>query len=254
MANPENIPCVNKALSPRTATDLAAIKFFVTPLHQCSYLPRKDAITLFADPKAELDQGLYSELSELGFRRSGNYLYRPHCRQCNACIPVRIPVQAFKMSRKHKRILQRNSDLQILQVPAEFKDEHYDLYADYISNKHRDGDMYPPSPEQYASFLLSDWGNTVFYEYRLPDNELLAVAVCDVMTNGLSAVYTFYSAKHAQRSLGVLAVLEQIRECIRLGLPALYLGYWIKECQKMSYKTEYRPLEMYINNHWLMVD
>lgn len=235
-------------------TDLAAIKFFVTPLHQCSYLPRKDAITLFADPKANLDHDLYSELSELGFRRSGNYLYRPHCRTCSACIPVRIPVSRFTPSRKHKRILQRNADLQIRRVEAAFNEEHYQLYARYITCKHRDGDMYPPSPEQYASFLLNDWGDTAFYEFRLPDNELIAVAVCDIMKNGLSAVYTFYSAEQAQRSLGVLAVLWQIDECKKLELPALYLGYWIKDCQKMSYKTEYRPLQMYINNHWLTVD
>ncbi len=235
-------------------TDLAAIKFFVTPLHQCSYLPRKDAITLFADPKANLNHNLYSELSELGFRRSGNYLYRPHCRQCCACIPVRIPADRFELSRKHKRILQRNSDLQVRCVPAEYCDEHYQLYAEYIANKHRDGDMYPPSPEQYASFLLSDWGNTAFFEFRLPDGELIAVAVCDVMKNGLSAVYTFYSIHHARRSLGVMAVLWQIEECKRRELPALYLGYWIKDCQKMSYKTEYRPLEMYVNNHWVTVN
>jgi len=235
-------------------TDLAAIKFFVTPLHQCSYLPRKDAITLFADPKANLNHNLYSELSELGFRRSGNYLYRPHCRQCCACIPVRIPADRFELSRKHKRILQKNADLKIERVHAEYQEEHYQLYAEYISSKHRDGDMYPPSPEQYASFLLSDWGNTAFYEFRLPDGELIAVAVCDVMKNGLSAVYTFYSVAHAQRSLGVMAVLWQIEECKRLELPALYLGYWIKDCQKMSYKTEYRPLEMYVNNHWVVVN
>ncbi|MDY6921802.1 MAG: arginyltransferase [Pseudomonadota bacterium] len=234
-------------------TDLAAVKFFVTPLHQCSYLPRNDAITLFADPKANLDRNLYSELSEVGFRRSGNYLYRPHCRQCSACIPVRIPVHRYRMSRKHRRIWNRNRDLSITRVTAEFNDEHYELYARYIEAKHKDGDMYPPTPEQYESFLLSDWGNTCFYEFRDPDHVLLAVAVTDIMGNGLSAVYTFYATEHAKRSLGVMAVLWQIEQCRELELPALYLGYWIKDCQKMKYKTEYRPLEMYVNNHWVSV-
>ncbi len=230
-------------------TDLASVKFFVTPLHKCSYLPRQDAITLFADPKASLDHDLYSELSELGFRRSGNYLYRPHCKQCSACIPVRIPVDRFEPSRKQRRVLKYNKDLQINEVPATYNEEHYRLYEKYITAKHADGDMFPPSPEQYESFLLSDWGNTLFYEFRAND-QLLAVAVSDLMDNGISAVYTFYDLDHPKRSLGVMAVLWQIERAKALGLPDVYLGYWIKECSKMSYKTEYKPLEMYINNQW----
>lgn len=231
-------------------TDLSAIKFFVTPLHKCSYLPRQDAITLFADPKVVVNHKLYSELSELGFRRSGNYLYRPHCKHCCACIPVRVPVAKFELSRKQKRVLKKNQDLSVNRVPAHFGAEHYQLYERYISIKHRDGDMFPPSAEQFSSFLLSDWGNTFFYEFRLA-GELVAVAVCDEMQNGLSAVYTFYAPDASERSLGVFAVLWQIEEARNRLLPALYLGYWIKECQKMNYKTEYRPLEMYINNQWI---
>lgn len=233
-------------------TDLSAVKFFVTPLHKCSYLPRQDAITLFADPKANLDRDLYSDLSELGFRRSGNYLYRPHCKQCSACIPVRIPVNEFRPSKKQRRVLNRNKDLTITQLPALYRDEHYELYSKYISTKHADGDMYPPSPDQYESFLFSDWGNTVFYEFRCK-GKLLAVAVSDIMINGISAVYTFYDVDETKRSLGVMGVLHQIEEAKRLNLPAVYLGYWIKECQKMNYKTEYRPLEMFVNNHWVNV-
>ncbi|MDX1695829.1 MAG: arginyltransferase [Ketobacteraceae bacterium] len=233
-------------------TDLSAVKFFVTPLHKCSYLPRQDAITLFADPKANLDRDLYSDLSELGFRRSGNYLYRPHCKQCSACIPVRIPSHEFQPSRKQRRVLRRNSDLTVRQMPAAYHDEHYELYAQYITHKHADGDMYPPTPEQYESFLLSEWGNTVFYEFR-HQGRLLAVAVSDLMVNGISAVYTYYDVNETKRSLGVLGVLHQIEEAKRLNLPAVYLGYWIKECQKMNYKTEYRPLEMFVNNHWVKV-
>ncbi len=234
-------------------TDLSAVKFFVTPLHKCSYLPRQDAITLFADPKVDLDRGLYSDLSELGFRRSGNYLYRPHCKQCSACIPVRIPVDEFKPSRKQRRVLRKNADLTIKKLPAVYNEEHYQLYAKYISQKHSDGDMYPPSPDQYESFLLSEWGNTFFYEFRHQD-KLLAVAVCDIMINGLSAVYTFYDPEETRRSLGIMGVLWQIQEARAMGLKAVYLGYWIKECQKMSYKTEYRPIEMFINNSWVIIE
>lgn len=234
-------------------TDLSAIKFFVTPLHKCSYLPRQDAVTLFADPKVSVNHSLYSELSELGFRRSGNYLYRPHCKHCCACIPVRVPVHKFAPSRKQKRVLKRNQDLDVQRVPAHFNPEHYQLYERYISAKHRDGDMFPPSADQFSSFLLSDWGNTFFYEFRL-QGELMAVAVCDEMQNGLSAVYTFYAPEACERSLGVHAILWQIQESLARGLPALYLGYWIKECQKMNYKTEYKPLEMFLNNQWISFD
>ncbi len=235
-------------------TDLAAVKFFITPLHKCSYLPRQDAITLFADPKAEVNQNLYSDLSEMGFRRSGNYLYRPHCRQCAACIPVRIPCNAFSPSRKQKRVIKKNADLNITAVDPVYSDEHYQLYQNYIEQKHRDGDMYPPSPEQYASFLLSDWGNTVFFEFRDGNNQLLAVSVCDILENGISAVYTFYDISQPKRSLGVMAVLWQIEEAKNRDLPSVYLGYWIKECQKMSYKTDYRPLEMLIDDHWVQTN
>ena len=234
-------------------TNLAAIKFFVTPVHQCSYLPRNDATTLFADPKASFDHNLYSELSEVGFRRSGNYLYRPHCKDCNACIPVRIPVEQFQLSKRQRRIWNKNSDLEVTQLPARNSDEHYQLYAQYINHKHLDGDMFPPTPEQYESFLLSEWGNTQFFEFRTRQGQLLAVAVTDLMSNGLSAVYTFYNTDPAaaKRSLGVFAVLWQIEQCRQMGLPALYLGYWIKNCQKMQYKSDYRPLEIYTGSEWI---
>jgi len=235
-------------------TDLAAVKFFITPLHKCSYLPRQDAITLFADPKAEVNQSLYSDLSEMGFRRSGNYLYRPHCRQCSACIPVRIPCDAFSPSRKQRRVIKKNTDLKITAVAPVYSDEHYLLYQSYIEQKHKDGDMYPPSPEQYASFLLSDWGDTVFFEFRDVDNQLLAVSVCDILENGISAVYTFYDVTQPKRSLGVMAVLWLIEEAKNRSLSSVYLGYWIKECQKMNYKTDYRPLEMLIDDHWIQTN
>lgn len=229
--------------------DLATIKFFVTPTHKCSYLPREDATTLFADPKVVAQRGTYSELSELGFRRSGNYLYRPHCKRCDACIAVRIPANHFSQNKRHRRIWRKNQDLEISQVASTYTKEHYEMYARYICHKHSDGDMYPPSINQYESFLLSDWGTTQFIEFR-KDGQLIAVAVTDIISSGLSAVYTFYEPEFHQRSLGVLAVLWQIEEVKRLKLPALYLGYWIKECDKMRYKEEFSPLEMFVDNRW----
>jgi arginyl-tRNA--protein-N-Asp/Glu arginylyltransferase len=132
-----------------------------------------------------------------------------------------------------------------------FREEHYALYERYINARHADGDMYPPSVEQYASFLTSDWSKTSFIEFRLHE-KLLAVAVCDELEGGLSAVYTFYDPDYEKRSLGTYAVLWQIEESRRRQLPSLYLGYWIRDCQKMSYKIAFRPIELLINGEWLV--
>jgi arginine-tRNA-protein transferase len=110
--------------------------------------------------------------------------------------------------------------------------------------------MYPPSVEQYGSFLTSDWSDTCFYEFR-KGGRLLAIAVCDLLENGLSAVYTFFDPDEARRSLGTYAILWQIEETKRRALSSLYLGYWIKNCQKMGYKIAFRPIELLINNEWL---
>ncbi len=231
-------------------TAASGLKFFSTTSHPCSYLPGEQAITLFADPKSRMSRAMYTELSDLGFRRSGNYVYRPHCEGCQACVPVRLPVARFHPNRQQSRIWKKNQDIEVTTVASDFQDEHYRLYASYINARHSDGDMYPPSVEQYCSFLTAEWGDTQFYEFRL-QGRLIAVAVCDRLDNGLSAVYTFYDPQEDRRSLGSYAILWQIEECRRLGLPSLYLGYWIKNSQKMNYKIAYRPIELLINNEWL---
>jgi arginyl-tRNA--protein-N-Asp/Glu arginylyltransferase len=209
------------------------------------------AVTLFADPKTSMDRRLYSELSDLGFRRSGNYVYRPHCGSCQACVAIRIPVERFTPNRQQLRVWKKNQDINVQWCDARFREEHYALYERYINARHADGDMYPPSVEQYASFLTSDWSKTSFIEFRLHE-KLLAVAVCDELEGGLSAVYTFYDPEYEKRSLGTYAVLWQIEESRRRQLPSLYLGYWIRDCQKMSYKIAFRPIELLINGEWLV--
>lgn len=230
-------------------TDLSHLRFFKTPPHNCSYLPQQQASTLFVDPEQALDSRLYSSLSQLGFRRSGSYLYRPHCDACQACIPVRVPVQQFQWRRRHRRVLKHNAALRVELHPARYREDLYQLYARYIEARHRDGDMYPPSPEQFSSFLTSPWSDTRFYCFY-DQQQLLAVAVVDHLKDGLSAVYTFYDPEQEARSLGMLAVLWQITRCQREHLPYLYLGYWIRDCQKMSYKTDYRPLEQFVDQRW----
>lgn len=226
------------------------LKQFATAPHACSYLPDQEAGTLFIDPEAAIDASTYTYLSELGYRRSGRYLYKPDCQSCQACISIRIPVKNYVFSRNDKRLLKRNSDLVSFAVEHLNHDEFYSLYADYISLRHSDGDMYPPSLEQFTSFLNNGFDTT---EYRVfcEGEKLKAVAVIDHLDHGLSAVYTFYDANDDKRSLGTYAILWQIQQAQNMGLDYLYLGYWVKNCQKMNYKTRFRPAEVLINRRWL---
>lgn len=233
--------------------DVSSLKLYATHEHPCSYLRNKMATTVFIDPDAEINKKSYSELSDFGFRRSGKHIYRPHCRLCQACVPVRIPVASLRQSRSHKRCLKRNSDAELRIVPTIQTDEHYALYERYIVGRHSDGDMYPPSRDQFHDFLSSEWGTTRYLEWRT-DGKLLAVAVTDELEQGLSAIYTFYDPDQDDRSLGTFAILQQTEMARRLNLPYVYLGYWIKECEKMRYKTRFKPLQMYVNNHWLTFD
>lgn len=233
-------------------TELARLKFYATQPHPCSYLPEEQATTLFLDPSQPMDVQVYAELSEMGFRRSGDHLYRPHCQRCTACVPARIPADQFIPSRQQKRILKRNSQIQVQAVRPAFNEEYYDLYVRYIEQRHADGDMYPPTRDQFSTFLVRDLPFARFYEFRL-EGRLLAVAVTDLLPNGLSAVYTFYDPGEEKRSLGRFAILWQIGEAARLGLQAVYLGYWIKNCRKMSYKTQYRPIELFVNQRWVVL-
>jgi arginyl-tRNA--protein-N-Asp/Glu arginylyltransferase len=229
--------------------ELGSRQFYLTPSHPCSYLPQREAQTLFLDPRDTIDQSLYQALAEQGFRRSGSHLYRPHCQNCQACIPTRIPVAEFSPRRSQRRVLAKNHDLTLRIEPASFQQHYYDLYASYLHGRHQDGDMFPPSIDQFRSFLLSQWSDTQFLCTYL-DDELLAVAVTDQQPKGLSAIYTFFDPTYASRSLGVFSVLSQIEVCRSLDLPHLYLGYWIKDSPKMRYKTEYRPVELFVSGRW----
>ena len=226
------------------------LKLFSTAPHPCSYLENEEASTVFIDPDADIDTHTYTYLSEKGYRRSGRFLYRPDCLNCQACISIRIPVNQYKFSRSEKRILKKNADLEVYQVSSIFNDQYYQLYADYIFIRHSDGDMYPPSKDQYQSFLNNAYGNSQYFVFQEKD-EPKAVAVVDALDNAYSAVYTFYSPFEPQRSFGSLAVLWQIQRAKQLGLEYVYLGYWVKNCQKMNYKTRFRPAEVYINNRWI---
>lgn len=228
---------------------LSRIGFFTSPPHECGYLPERMAVTMFADPRIRLNNETYSWLSAHGFRRSGTHVYRPHCGQCTACIAVRVRTAEFSPQRRHRRTLAQNGDLVIHERRARFDPEHYALYVEYLHARHPDSQMDATNPGAYMSFLTAVWCDTSFYEFRLRD-ELLAVAVVDRLDDGLSSVYTFFSPRHPERSLGRYAVLKQIEWARSAGLPWVYLGYWIRECRKMSYKTEFGPLEYFRGGAW----
>ncbi|MCG3169957.1 MAG: Aspartate/glutamate leucyltransferase [Pseudomonadales bacterium] len=232
---------------------LANIRVFATYPHECSYLDGEVATTLFVDPATPIDTHIYSQLSSIGFRRSGPHLYRPHCGACNACIPARVPVDRFRPDRSQRRVLARNTDLEARTVASIDSELHFGLYSRYIRSRHSDGDMHPPDRAQYDSFLTREWGCTSYVEFRAADR-LLAVAVLDRLDSGLSAIYTFYDPAEDRRSLGSYVILWQIAHARQLGLAAVYLGYWIRDCRKMSYKTRFRPVELLVNGQWVHVD
>lgn len=234
-------------------SNLRELQFYATPVHPCSYISGKQAKTLFVDPKISLNAYSYSELTDLGFRRSGQHVYRPHCESCKACMSTRIPISQFRFSKSQKRVLSTNSDLAVHIARPEITDEIYHLYAKYIHQRHYDGDMYPPTREQFESFLARSDQETYFLQFRCGE-KLMAVAVVDQLAQGLSAIYTFYDPDEHKRSLGKLAILKQIQITAAQKLPYLYLGYWIKGCNKMDYKTQYRPLEILKDGQWVLVD
>jgi len=208
------------------------------------------ATTIFVDPELELTQALNSRLSELGFRRSGAHIYRPDCEHCQACISCRVPVADFTFKRSHNRIRNRNADLQVQELSSLDNEQCFELYRKYINTRHRDGDMYPATQEQFTAFINTLAEGTRYFNFYAGE-QLVASTVTDFLDQGLSAVYTFFDPDLVRRSLGRFVILWQIQQAQQLAVPYLYLGYWIKDCQKMDYKSDYRPLEMLIKGKWI---
>lgn len=231
-------------------TDLTQLKFFLTSPHECGYLHDEQACNVFVDPSAELNISVYEQLTDLGFRRSGNYLYRPNCAHCHACIPIRLSVDEFVPNRNQRRCLKRNADLHCEITRDISGDEYYSLFERYIEDRHYDGEMYPASRETFANFLGQAFDTTHYQVVRDADGKLLSVAVTDVLGHALSAIYTFFDPDEEKRSLGVYNIVKQIEWAKRFQRPYLYLGYWISRCAKMSYKTQYQPYEILLGRHW----
>jgi len=229
------------------------IHLYLTAEHACGYLPGRMATNLVPDPKIQMTLELYSQLLKLGYRRSGDYIYKPHCQDCAECLPCRVPVELFTPKRNQKRCLHTNHDLTTNIVDAHYSDEHFQLYQTYINARHADGQMVNPEPEDFSHFLLGKWSKTRFIEIR-KNRRLLAVAVTDNTLAGLSAVYSYFDPDEEKRSLGTYCILQQIQQARTQQLDYLYMGYWIKQSRKMNYKSSFQPLEVFIDNSWEMAD
>ena len=229
------------------------IQLYLTKSHDCSYVNGETAINLVPDPNLTMNMDIYSQLIQLGYRRSGDHTYKPHCNDCSLCLSCRVPVKHFLPKKSQSRCLKRNQDLSINITPAYYSDEHFSLYSNYLLARHPDGGMANPKPEDFKNFLYCDWSNTDFIEIRLNET-LIAVAVTDKVGNGLSAVYSYFSPNEKQRSLGNFCILQQIQHAKTMQYDYLYMGYWVKNCRKMEYKNNFQPMEILKDARWRKMD
>jgi arginine-tRNA-protein transferase len=206
---------------------IANLQFYATAPYPCSYLPGKLARSQVATPSYLIDTDTYSALVSAGFRRSGAFTYRPYCDHCHACVPVRVVASEFEPNRAQRRAVLRL----------------------YQSERHRGGGMDHDSREQYAHFLLQSNVATRLIEFR-DRGELRMVSIVDELSDGLSSVYTFFDPMVQRASYGTYNILWQVEEARRRGLPYVYLGYWIGQSRKMSYKDQFRPIEGLSRGEW----
>ena len=222
-------------------------QLFLTAAMPCPYLPGRQERKLFTHLSGKRASSLHHLLSENGFRRSQNLIYRPACEGCSACQSVRIVANRFEASARYRRVLKKNADLSIEVRPTTATGEQYDLFKRYLESRHAGGGMNQMSFIDYEYMVEDTPVQSILVEYRLhehPGQPLVAVALTDVMPDGLSMVYSFFDPDLAHRSLGTFLILDHINQVRSAGLSYVYLGYWVKDSPKMAYKAEYRPLEV----------
>lgn len=193
---------------------------------------------------------LHDRLSRGGFRRSHNIAYAPVCHGCNECVPIRIRAADYQPDRTQKRTERRNADLVVLEMPPRATAEQYALFKAYQHTRHEDSDMSTMSFYDYRAMVEDTPIETSLVEFRLPDGRLISACLTDRLGDGLSAVYSFFDTSLSARSLGTYAVIWLLNRAVELGLDNVYLGYWVKESQKMAYKAKFYPSEVFRNGQW----
>ncbi len=233
------------------------MKFYLTSPQPCPYLPGKTERKVFANLAVDGAVSLNDSLTRSGFRRSQTIAYRPACKTCGACRSVRIDVAAFQMSRRWRRVLARNVDLEREANPARATREQFRLLKRYLDRRHPGGGMTDMEIRDYAGMVDASPVHTAVFEYRSrlngkpgDDGVLQAAALTDVLRDGLSMVYSFYRPELADRSVGSFMVLDHVRLALELGLPYVYLGYWVRGSEKMGYKADFTPLEVFDGEDW----
>ena len=234
---------------------LTALQFYATAPYPCSYLPGKTARSQVATPSHLIHADLYGELVNAGFRRSGLYTYRPYCDECNACTATRIPVSRFEPNRSQRRSWKKHAGLDVRVLKLGYQEEHYQLYQYYQSERHAGSDIDQDTQEQYMQFLLQSRVNSRIVEFRDGPHDphpgrLRMVSMIDILDQGISSVYTFFDTSNTAASYGSFSILWQIQRALELGLPYVYLGYYIQSSAKMSYKAKFQPIEGLMNDHW----
>ena len=236
-----------------SAQPLPSLRFYRTDSTVCSYLADRQSASLVAVPPQQVTSSVYGNLARHGFRRSGHLAYRPACSHCQACIPIRVPVRQFKPDRSQRRCMIQHGNLQKRELPLLYTEEHFRLYQRYQARRHPGGGMDVDRAEQYAQSLLQSHVDSRLVEFREND-ELRMVSVIDVLDDGLSSVYTFFDPDIQGAGLGTYGILWQIHQCLANELPYLYLGYWIRDCRKMSYKARFKPTEGFVECNWQKLD